>query len=96
VKLERRSPAGQLRYLAGKLREGDELRESVALALDVLVDEMSPEEPVKRPGTGHAVLNPKFAPLAAYNAECDRGIVHTAGWDAKMAELQREYDEQAG
>ncbi len=35
--------------------------------------------------------NPVIA-LATYNAERSRGIVHTTEWDAKMAELQREYD----
>ena len=30
--------------------------------------------------------------LAIYNAEVARGIVHTPEWDAKMAELQREFD----
>jgi hypothetical protein len=34
----------------------------------------------------------KFHPLATYNAECQRGIVHTPAWDAQMAELQREFD----
>lgn len=38
----------------------------------------------------------KFEPLAVYNAECARGIVHTPEWDAKMAELQREFDATHG
>ena len=37
----------------------------------------------------------RFQPLAVYNAEVARGIVHTREWDAKMAELQREFDEHA-
>lgn len=38
----------------------------------------------------------KFELLATYNSECMRGIVHTADYDAKMAELQREFDAYAG
>jgi hypothetical protein len=38
----------------------------------------------------------RFEPLATYNAECGRGIVHTSEWDARMAVLQREYDEWRG
>jgi hypothetical protein len=34
----------------------------------------------------------KFNPLARYNAEVARGIMHTPEWDAQMAALQREYD----
>jgi hypothetical protein len=51
--IKRRSPPDQLRYLAGKLREGDEQRESVALALDVIADEISPlcENCKTRPAT---------------------------------------------
>jgi hypothetical protein len=37
----------------------------------------------------------KFDVLAAYNAEVARGIVHTPEWDAKMAGLQREFDQWA-
>ena len=33
----------------------------------------------------------KFEPLAAYNAEVARGIVHTAEWDARMGRLQEEF-----
>lgn len=35
----------------------------------------------------------KFDALAWYNAERSRGIVHTADYDARMADLQREWDE---
>jgi hypothetical protein len=31
--------------------------------------------------------------LATYNAERSRGIVHTPEWDAKMAALQRRFNE---
>lgn len=34
----------------------------------------------------------KFGPLAAYNAERARGIVHTPEWDAHMAKLQAEFN----
>lgn len=37
-------------------------------------------------------MDSKFEPLATYNAERSRGIVHTAEYDARMAELQREFD----
>lgn len=33
-----------------------------------------------------------FETLATYKAECERGIVHTPEWDARMADLQREFD----
>ena len=33
-----------------------------------------------------------FETLATYNAEVARGIVHTPEWDARMADLQREFD----
>jgi hypothetical protein len=35
----------------------------------------------------------RFEPLATYNAEKLRGLVHTPEWDAAMAELQREFDQ---
>ena len=35
----------------------------------------------------------RFDVLANYNAERGRGIMHTAEWDAKMADLQRKYDD---
>ncbi len=34
----------------------------------------------------------RFDPLATYNAERSRGIVHTPQWQAKMAALQAEFD----
>ncbi len=34
--------------------------------------------------------------LSTYNAERYRGIMHTPEWDAKMAELQREWDATLG
>lgn len=37
-------------------------------------------------------MDPKFEALAVYNAECARGIVHTAEYDARMARLQAEFD----
>jgi hypothetical protein len=36
-----------------------------------------------------------FNALATYNAELDRGIVHTPEWDAKMATIQAGYDDWA-
>jgi hypothetical protein len=41
-------------------------------------------------------VHAKFSALATYNAERARGIMHTAEWDAKMAELQREWDATRG
>jgi hypothetical protein len=38
-------------------------------------------------------LEPRFEPLAAYNAEVARGIAHTPAWDERMAYLQAEYDD---
>ena len=35
----------------------------------------------------------KFSQLAMYNGERGRGIVHTPEWDARMAVLQREFNE---
>jgi hypothetical protein len=43
IVLERRSIPGQLRYLAAKLREGEQHRDAVALTLDVMADEMADE-----------------------------------------------------
>jgi len=34
----------------------------------------------------------RFKALAEYNREVTHGVVHTPAWDARMAELQREYD----
>jgi hypothetical protein len=34
----------------------------------------------------------EFEPLAVYNAERGRGIVHTAEYDAAMAALQEQFD----
>lgn len=36
-----------------------------------------------------------FDDLATYQAERERGIVHTLEWDARMADLQREHDKRA-
>jgi hypothetical protein len=36
----------------------------------------------------------EFAALARYNAECARGIVHTAEWDALMRVEQAAFDAQ--
>jgi hypothetical protein len=36
----------------------------------------------------------RFAVLARYNSEKDRGLVHTAEWKAKMVEEQRRFDEE--
>jgi hypothetical protein len=33
--------------------------------------------------------------LARYNSEVARGIVHTPEWKAKMADQQRQFDEEA-
>lgn len=35
----------------------------------------------------------RFEALAAYHAECARGIMHTPEFDAAMVALQREYGE---
>lgn len=35
----------------------------------------------------------RWSVLSTYNAECSRGILHTAEWDELMAEEQRKYDE---
>jgi hypothetical protein len=37
-------------------------------------------------------VDPKFEALAVYNAECARGVVHTAEYDQRMAALQAEFD----
>jgi hypothetical protein len=34
----------------------------------------------------------KYEPLAVYNAEVSRGIVHTPEYDAAMTALQREFN----
>jgi hypothetical protein len=47
------------------------------------------EEVVRRYGMTEAELNR----LADYNAERSRGIVHTEEWQARMADLQRRYNE---
>jgi hypothetical protein len=41
-------------------------------------------------------VHAKFSALATYNAERARGIMHTAEWDAKMADLQREWKATLG
>lgn len=38
IRLQRRSIPGQIRYLAAKLREGEQHRDAVALALDVMAE----------------------------------------------------------
>lgn len=38
----------------------------------------------------------EFEPLATYNAECWRGLVHTAEYRAAMVALQRRFNEWAG
>jgi hypothetical protein len=38
----------------------------------------------------------QFAPLAAYNAERARGLVHTPEWHDRMHELQHEYNRWYG
>lgn len=35
----------------------------------------------------------RFEPLAVYNAERARGLLHSAGWMAEMARLQMEFNE---
>ena len=37
-------------------------------------------------------MDDKFKRLADYNSEVSRGIVHTAEYDAAMAELQAEFN----
>ena len=36
---------------------------------------------------------PDYDQLAQYNSECARGLQHTPECDARMAEVQRDYDE---
>lgn len=38
-------------------------------------------------------MDPCFEPLAVYNAERARGIVHTPEYDAEMATLQQRFNE---
>lgn len=35
----------------------------------------------------------RFKPLATYNSEVARGIVHTSQWSSRMALLQNDFDE---
>jgi hypothetical protein len=44
VELRRRTPAGQMRYLAAKLSEGERWRLPVALALEILAEETDAAE----------------------------------------------------
>ena len=37
----------------------------------------------------------RWGDLATYNAEVSRGLVHTPEWKAKMAEKQKQYNEEA-
>ena len=37
----------------------------------------------------------RFEPLAVYQAERARGLLHSAGWMAAMARLQAEFNEWA-
>lgn len=39
-----------------------------------------------------APMPAKYEPLAVYNAEVSRGIVHTPEYDAAMTALQREFN----
>lgn len=52
--------------------------------------------PTASESIGHAArsgrMDPRFAPLATYNAERARGILHTPEWRAEMATLQAEWD----
>ena len=41
------------------------------------------------------IMPDKFHVLAVYNSERNRGIMHTPAWDARMAELQRGFDQWA-
>lgn len=43
----------------------------------------------------HSTMPPEFEPLAVYNAEKARGIIHTGEWRQHMAELQQQFDEWA-
>jgi hypothetical protein len=48
-------------------------------------------------GTPRATLTPaETDQLALYNAERARGIQHTPEWHAKMAQLQRRFDDGRG
>jgi len=51
----------------------------------------------RREQTFSAALGPlgdeKFSPLATYNSEVGRGLVHTPEWAARMAKLQQEFDD---
>jgi hypothetical protein len=37
----------------------------------------------------------RYEALARYNAERDRGLMHTPQWDARMAELQSDFEQWA-
>jgi hypothetical protein len=41
------------------------------------------------------LLDPKYVPLATYNAEVARGIVHTEDWKKKMFDLEMDYSREA-
>jgi hypothetical protein len=43
----------------------------------------------------HETMPAEFEPLAVYNAETTRGIVHTEEWRQRMADLQQRFDEWA-
>jgi len=38
--------------------------------------------------------NVRYTPLAAYNSEVARGIIHTEKWQEKMKKLQTEYNKE--
>jgi hypothetical protein len=58
--------------------------------------ELTKAEPARRPPWQRRKraesMPARFEPLAIYNAECGRGIMHTPEYDAAMVVLEREYD----
>lgn len=53
---------------------------------------ISSPDPAPVPSGADATWPHRFEQLARYNAEHARGIVHTPGWDARMAGVQRDFD----
>jgi hypothetical protein len=52
--------------------------------------------PVLPPSPCHGLSYEDYNALMTWTEECERGIVHTATYDAAMAGLQRLYDAAMG
>jgi hypothetical protein len=61
--------------------------------IDDIAEQLADRTAAKR--GGQMTMPTYYEELARYNAERDRGLVHTPEWDAKMAELQRDFDDWA-